>query len=72
MARRILFRESKEKLVSRFVLVDVRIFYSDRHSHLFNKLEITYIYVIPLSLVTRLLMHTLTQAIIHTHVTLEP
>ena len=29
-ARRTFFRESKEKLVSRSVLVDVRIFYSDR------------------------------------------
>ena len=46
------------------------------HSHLFNKLDIhtrfMYTYMYPLFLITHLLVHKLTQAIMHTYVTLEP
>ena len=64
MARRTFFRESKEKLVSRSVLVDVRICFIRIISLIDSKLHSHF-----QSLVTHLFIHTLTQATMHTHVT---
>ena len=53
-----------------------RTLYRISHSHLFNKLDIhithMYMCISPLYLVTQSLIHKLTQAIMHTNITLEP
>ena len=75
-------KDSEENLVERKITQDASgnrsyvFFISNSHSHLFNELEIRtrfmYAYIYPLFLVTHSLIHKLTQAMMHTHVTLEP